>query len=75
MIRSYFLRVLIAVDVLLMTLIFFGKRGEILSAAAWSLEQSGHFFGLFRPLIDVIMWPLERDHCALSWLNENVEPT
>lgn len=73
--RGYLLRVFIALDVLAMTTLFMGKRGETMSAAAWSLEQSGHTFGFFRPLIDFVFWPIEPDHCALSYLNENVGPT
>ena len=69
--RHRLLLILIALDVFFMTLLFGGKRNETLSAAAYSLEQSGHFFGFFRPLIDGLFYFVERDHCAVSWLYEN----
>lgn len=69
--RQRLLLILIAVDVFFMTTFFGGKRNETMSAAAYSLEQSGHFFGFFRPIIDTLFWVVEKDHCAISWLYEN----
>ena len=70
--RGYLLRVAIALDVLLMTTLFNGKRGETMSAACWSLEQHGHFFKFWRKPIDAFFSLLgDRDHCANSWLEEN----
>ena len=68
--KAYLLRVLVSLDVLAMSLLN-GKQGETLSAAAWSLEQSGHFFGFWRPVIDWLFSPFESDHCANQWLTEN----
>lgn len=68
---KYLLRVLISIDVLIMSIIN-GKRNETLSAAAWSLEQDGKFMGrIFRPVIDFIFHGVEEKHCKQSWLTEN----
>lgn len=67
---SYLLRVLVALDILVMALLN-GKRNETLSAAAWSLEQSGHLFGFWRPVIDFLFYPFEQNHCEKQWLIEN----
>lgn len=68
------MRVLVALDVLIMA-VMNGKRNETMSAAAWSLEKDGKWQGyLFRPMIDALFW-LEPNHCAISWCNENPNPT
>ena len=62
---------LIALDHLGLVLLTLGncKRGETLSAAAWSLEQDGKLMGrIFRPLIDTLFCTIEKNHCAKSWL-------
>ena len=69
--RHRLLLILIAIDVLVMTTFFRGKRNETISSAAYSLEASGHFFGFFRAIIDTLFWVVEKDHCAVSWLYEN----
>ena len=64
---------LIALDHLVLALITLGncKRGETISAAAWSLEQNGKLQGrIFRPFIDWLFTLIERDHCHVSWLVE-----
>ncbi len=74
--RAYLLRVLVAFDVLLMA-VMNGKRNETMSAAAWSLESDGKFFGLlFRPAIDWVAWNVCRDpaHCQTSFANEQASP-
>lgn len=68
------LRIAVAVDILLFSLITLGasKRDETMSSAAWSMEQDGKLMGrIFRPLIDWIFGPIEADHCAGSWLTEH----
>lgn len=48
-----------------------GHPDETLSAAAWRTEQDGKLLGrFFRPLIDFIARPLERDHCRASYESE-----
>ncbi len=72
--RKRLLTILIALDVFLFALLTFGgaKRGETISAAAWSLESDSKWQGrLFRPLIDWLLTWLERDHCHRAWLLEN----
>ena len=48
-----------------------GHPDETLSAAAWRTEQKGRWLGrIFRPLIDMIFWPIERDHCRTAFESE-----
>ena len=48
-----------------------GSPDETLSAAAWRTEQDGKLMGrFFRPLIDLIARPLERDHCRTAYESE-----
>lgn len=70
-VRLYILRVLIAGD-RLVNVILGGKLNETLSASAWAGEQQGKFFPcIFRPIIDFIFWPVERDHCLQSYRAED----
>jgi hypothetical protein len=67
------LNILIAVDQLIWVLATLGngQPDETISAAAWRMEQQGKIAGrLLRPLIDTLFWPLERDHCRLSYESE-----
>lgn len=65
--RDYILRVLIAADRTL-NVILGGKLNETLSASAWRGERKGLFFPcIFRPVIDFLFWPIERDHCRLAY--------
>lgn len=69
--KEYLFVVIVQLDILLMALFFRGKRNETMSAAAWSLHQSGKFFGIvFVPMIDFIFSWYEKDHCALAYLTE-----
>lgn len=71
--KGRILRILVAIDVLVFALFTLGgaKRNETISAACWSLEGQGKWQGrVFRPLIDWLMSPFERDHCANAWLSE-----
>ena len=48
-----------------------GSPDETLSAAAWRTEQSGKLGGrIFRPVIDLLFWPVEREHCYRAYLAE-----
>lgn len=67
------LHVLVAVDQLLYTLVTLGagKPDETMSSAAWRGERQGRIAGrVFRPFIDWLFTPLERDHCRLSYEGE-----
>ena len=48
-----------------------GSPDETISAAAWRMEQHGNPAGrILRPLIDGMFYPIERDHCRLSYESE-----
>lgn len=71
--RQRLLNLLIALDQFLFCLLTLGRShpDETASAAAWRLEREGKWQGrVFRPLIDLLFRPIERDHCYLSWLSE-----
>lgn len=71
--RQRILILLIAVDQLVLAVITLGycKRGETISAAAWSLEQNDKLQGrIFRPFIDWLFTWIERDHCQASYIFE-----
>ena len=67
------LHFLIAIDQLVYVILTLGKGypDETLSSAAWRLEQGGHFMGRFwRPAIDFLARPFERDHCQKAYDSE-----
>lgn len=71
--RQRILNVLIALDQLAWVLVTFGNGSpdETISAAAYRMEQQGKLAGrVLRPLIDAVFFPLERDHCRLSYESE-----
>lgn len=71
--KQRLLNLLIAVDQLLWVVFTLGKGhpDETISAAAWRMEQQGKRAGrILRPAIDALFWPLERDHCRLSFESE-----
>lgn len=71
--KQRLLNLLIALDIFLLALITLGycRRGETISAAAWSLELDDKFMGrLLRPVIDWLFARLQRDHCASCWRYE-----
>lgn len=73
MIKQRFLNLLIAVDQLIYVLVTLGAGhpDETLSAAAWRTEQAGRLGGrIFRPIIDFLFSPLEKDHCKSSFESE-----
>ena len=67
------LNLLIATDQLAYVLLTLGAGhpDETLSAAAWRTEQKGRLLGrIFRPAIDLLFRPFERDHCRKSFESE-----
>lgn len=67
------LNLLIAIDQLVYVIITLGNGSpdETMSAAAWRLELEGHISGkVFRPFIDFLFRPIEKDHCYLSYKAE-----
>ena len=71
--KQRLLNVAIAVDQLAYVLVTLGAGSpdETLSAAAWRTEQTGKLGGrIFRPLIDLIFSPFERNHCYRAYMAE-----
>ena len=73
--KQRILNFLIAIDQLAYVLLTLGAGhpDETLSAAAWRTEQSGKLGGrIFRPLIDLLFLPIERDHCRKAYESERL---
>ena len=73
--KQRLLNIAIALDQLAYVLLTLGAGhpDETLSAAAWRTEQAGKLGGrIFRPLIDIIFLPIERDHCKGSYDSERL---
>ena len=71
--KQRILNLLIALDQLAWVIITLGKGypDETISAAAWRMEQHGKLAGrVFRPLVDLLFLPIEKDHCYKAWLSE-----
>lgn len=71
--KQRLLNLMIALDQLLYVLVTLGAGhpDETLSAAAWRTEQSGKLGGrIFRPLIDLLFLPFEREHCRKAYESE-----
>ena len=71
--KQRILNLLIALDQLAWVVITLGKGSpdETISAALWRMEQQGKIAGrAFRPLVDLLARPLEKDHCYVAWLSE-----
>jgi hypothetical protein len=50
-----------------------GMPDETISAAVYRMEQQGKLAGrVLRPLIDLLFWPIERDHCRSSFDSERL---
>lgn len=48
-----------------------GMADETLSAAAYRTERKNRLLGIaFRPLIDLIFLPIEREHCRKAYESE-----
>lgn len=71
--RARILNFLIALDQLAYVLLTLGAGhpDETLSAAAYRTERKNRLLGIaFRPLIDLIFLPIERDHCRKAFESE-----
>ena len=71
--KQRLLHIAIALDQLAYVLLTLGAGSpdETLSAAAWRTEQAGKLGGrTFRPLIDLLFRPFEREHCRRAYLAE-----
>lgn len=71
--KQRILNILTAIDQLVYVVITlgYGFPDETLSSAAWRAEQKGRIFGrLFRPVIDALLRPIEREHCYVAYLAE-----
>lgn len=71
-------RFLLWLDIKILWLGTFGRSrpGETISAAAWSLHQSGKWQGrVFVPLIDFALSWREPEHCRKAWVwQRNIYP-
>ena len=73
--KQRLLNTAIAIDQLMYVLLTLGEGSpdETLSAAAWRTEQAGKLGGrIFRPLIDLLFLPLEREHCRKAYEAERL---
>lgn len=71
--KQRILNLLIALDQLAWVLVTLGAGhpDETISAALWRMEQEGKIAGrVFRPLVDLLFRPIEKDHCRKAWLSE-----
>lgn len=60
------LNVAVSIDQLAWVLLTLGHGSpdETISAALWRMEKQGKWAGrVFRPLVDMLFSPLEREHC------------
>ena len=73
--RQRLLNLAVAIDQLAYVLLTLGAGSpdETLSAAAWRTEQTGKLGGrIFRPLIDLLFRPFEREHCRKAYESERL---
>ena len=64
------LNLLISIDQLCWVLITLGNGSpdETISAALWRMERQGKLAGhAFRPVVDALFAPLEKDHCRKAY--------
>jgi hypothetical protein len=64
---------MIAVDQLVWNIITIGHSSpdETVSAGCWRMEQEGKWQGkLFRPIIDLVFYKIEKEHCRKAYLSE-----
>lgn len=67
------LNILIAVDQLVWVLLTLGhgEPDETISAACYRMEQAGRIAGkVFRPLVDGLFSPVEKEHCKGAFMAE-----
>lgn len=64
---NYLLQILIAVDQLVNTFLA-GDADETLSSRAYRAWRAKKPFGVvFKPLIDVLFYPVQRNHCEQAY--------
>ena len=71
--KQRLLNIAIAFDQLVYVLVTLGAGSpdETMSAAAYRTEKAGKLFGkVFRPLIDLLFLPIERQHCYKAYESE-----
>ncbi len=70
--KQRLVNILTAFDQLIYVLITlgYGYPDETLSSAAYRAERDRKFFGFFRPVIDFLFLPIERNHCYQAYLAE-----
>ena len=71
--KQRLLNTAVAIDQLAYVLLTLGAGhpDETLSAAAWRTEKKGRLLGqIFRPVIDLLFLPIERDHCHRAYIAE-----
>ena len=71
--KRRFLNLLIALDQFVWVLITLGhgEPDETISAACFRMEQAGKVQGrIFRPLVDALFRPLEKEHCKGAFMAE-----
>ena len=71
--KKRILHILIALDQLAYVLLTLGKGypDMTISAAAYRSSRNGNRFGkIMHRLIDILFWPIEKDHCRESFLSE-----
>jgi len=66
------LNFLICLDQILLSILTLGDSApdETISSCLWRLEQQGKFFRFFRPLVDFVFWPFQKDHCRRAYESE-----
>lgn len=72
-IKRRILNILIGLDQFIWVLITLGNAApdETISAGCWRMEKKGKWQGkLFRPVIDFLFLPFEKDHCYKAYLAE-----
>ena len=69
--KQRILNLLIAFDQLIYVVITLGAGmpDETMSAAAYRMELAGKPAGVFRPVIDALLW-FDPDHCHQAYLSE-----
>lgn len=71
--KQRILNLLIALDQFIFVLITLGGADpdETISAALFRMEQQHKIAGrLFRPVVDFLFSPIEKDHCHSAYLSE-----
>lgn len=73
MMRRRLLNIFIALDQLawVLSTLGNGQPDETISAALWRMERQGKRAGLwFRPVVDFLFRPFEKNHCLIAYLEE-----